>query len=405
MSTVSDTLSRDAAEQRIMEILYPPAGLIPNSREERAKVPRIMEAIDHLFAVVDGEELVKVYRGSDESRAITERALRLKKEGKTEADIAAILGLSLSAVHNRIGRALYGPQRSQTANSPGAPVGQENSWNPYDNGRIVIGKKPVPQQEDIRINSLQGSLQNVSVRFGLPKPAELRSAADHIAEANEKVGDADPTEAQISGPVRTSPDATLRNVADHFRDGTEMVGDADPVGAQPEIEQVSGPAAALQEEPKPAENPTLRESRIVEESKTVQAAKKLPKIPHGEDDFILSERAVGKKFREIHDSLAAKGITCTLDDVIARFHQVNGCRKQEEKKKQEELPIPKPEQPKAAKPTTEDERYQTLLDMKIERLSYTNTTTQIAEKLSCPGNVWTEDMVLERQKKIHGGKA
>jgi len=63
---------------------------------------------------------------------------------------------------------------------------------------------------------------------------------------------------------------------------------------------------------------------------------------------------------------------------------------------------PKPAPAQEAKPLTNEERRQTLLDMKIERLSYTNTAAQIAEKLSVPGDVWTEGMVNERMQKIRG---
>ena len=50
------------------------------------------------------------------------------------------------------------------------------------------------------------------------------------------------------------------------------------------------------------------------------AAARAPKIPHSEDEFILTERAVGRKFREIHEALEAKGIKCKLDDVITRHY-------------------------------------------------------------------------------------
>jgi len=308
MSTPSDILSREAAEQRIMEVLYPPAGLIPNSREERAKVPRIMEAIDHLFAVVNGEELVKVYRGSEESRAITERALQLKKQGKTEADIASILGLTLSAVHNRIGRALYGPQRSQTANSPGAPASPEGPSSPGSAPQDVKTPADVSisyhQENDPDpsiVDALNGdpeSKDDGRTATNLPEtptPAEPRSAAEVTTETEKEV---------IS-------EATA-DVNVHERSSAE---------AQPEIEQVPGRAAALQEEPKPAENPIIQESQSAEESEEVRKPKKKPKIPHSEDEYILSERNAGKKFREIYGVLASRGIVCKVDDVVARYYQ------------------------------------------------------------------------------------
>jgi len=52
------------------------------------------------------------------------------------------------------------------------------------------------------------------------------------------------------------------------------------------------------------------------------AAVRTPKISHSEDEFILAERAGGKKFREIHETLQARGIKCKLDDVITRHYSL-----------------------------------------------------------------------------------
>ena len=52
------------------------------------------------------------------------------------------------------------------------------------------------------------------------------------------------------------------------------------------------------------------------------AAARSPKIPHSEDDFILKERAGGKKFREIHEALEARDIKCKLVDVITRHYSL-----------------------------------------------------------------------------------
>jgi len=112
--------------------------------------------------------------------------------------------------------------------------------------------------------------------------------------------------------AESAADETLRNV---------------PV-ASGEVQQKPEPDPCRQElqEAKPAQShdvPDL-EPKAPQNSKQVSsaAAARAPKIPHSEDDFILKERAGGKKFREIHEALQARGIKCELDDVIWRHNSL-----------------------------------------------------------------------------------
>ena len=108
-------------------------------------------------------------------------------------------------------------------------------------------------------------------------------------------------------------------------------------------------APALQEaKPKPAENPTIRDSLIVEKTEEVSTGGQIaepdkkvilpkaeskrqltpsqrghlvgPKIPHSEDPFIFNEKESGKTFGEIHKALIQKGHDCTVTDVAQRYY-------------------------------------------------------------------------------------
>jgi hypothetical protein len=85
------------------------------------------------------------------------------------------------------------------------------------------------------------------------------------------------------------------------------------------------------------------------------AAARAPKIPHSEDEFILKERASGRKFREIHEALEARGIKCKLDDVISRHYsllkkdldspKVEGKASERQQSQTEPTPASEPIQP------------------------------------------------------------
>jgi len=107
-----------------------------------------------------------------------------------------------------------------------------------------------------------------------------------------------------------APDETLRNVP----------------AASSEVQQKPKTAPCRQElqKTKPVQSHEAQDLGTLapKNSKQVSpaAAARAPKIPHSEDDFILQERAGGKKFREIHEALQARGIKCKQDDVIVRHY-------------------------------------------------------------------------------------
>lgn len=62
------------------------------------------------------------------------------------------------------------------------------------------------------------------------------------------------------------------------------------------------------------ELPVAPSSKVTEKPKNPR----YPKIPHSEDELIMKLRDEGKLFKEIRDTLQAKGIVCEIDDVCAR---------------------------------------------------------------------------------------
>jgi hypothetical protein len=72
--------------------------------------------------------------------------------------------------------------------------------------------------------------------------------------------------------------------------------------------------------------PTLTPKRSRDLTPSEAGKVKGPRIPHGEDEFIFSERSDGKKFPEIRAALAERGISCTDTDVASRYYQVKADR-------------------------------------------------------------------------------
>jgi hypothetical protein len=125
-----------------------------------------------------------------------------------------------------------------------------------------------------------------------------------------------------------------------------------------EIARVTAPPALQEAELQQSGNQTIQQNQIVEKVEEAQPAGpklsisiptgKTPKIPHSEDEFILAERDSGKTFREVHEALQAKRISCHLDDVTARYH--NAKKKHGEKTaRPEKLTQNVVERPKAPK--------------------------------------------------------
>jgi len=270
--------SREMAERNIIEILYP-GGLIPY--EERRKLPEIERTINHLLQVVEGHLGKRRELTPEENEAVNVEIIRLKNGGATELTIAKKVGLTVAGVHNRI---LRHRRRMQKKNSSRVPAGREDpapgSQAPHD-AKAGVQERVVQHQKEEK----DGCYTTNS------RATAHRSAAEpiHRAETPQNVPE---MLSEVPQKMKTAP-------------------------GQLELHE-AGPAQSHSAQDL---EPTV--SKIAEQVvPAAAAAARAPKIPHSEDEFILTERAGGKKFRLIHGALRARGIKCKLDDVIARHHSL-----------------------------------------------------------------------------------
>jgi len=163
--------------------------------------------------------------------------------------------------------------------------------------------------------------------------------------------------------AEAAADETLRNVPATSSEAQQKP-EPDPCGQE------------LQEaKPAQSHDDQDREPKAPQNSKQVSSAAtaRAPKIPHSEDEFILTERAGGKKFREIHEALQAKGIKCELDDVIWRHSSLlknvkDGIEAESkapelQQSQAEPAPASAPIQPTASKVSTSPEDLKWILDL------------------------------------------
>jgi hypothetical protein len=186
------------------------------------------------------------------------------------------------------------------------PSGQARTpeWYKERNARIyrIMAENPgMPAREVARLAGVSdGVVKNLS-RKQLHL-AETRKQ-DHIVESDEMVERGNTT----LGPVRTSSETTQGSL---------------------KVEKNEGD--------------TLQEAKPEQIESSIEPAKiKGPRIPRTEDNWIVEERGGGKTFREIHEALQARGITCTINDVMARFYDAKRKREQSAAgKKSPQTPTP-----------------------------------------------------------------
>lgn len=369
--------ARAMAEQAILKILWPPDGKF--SWEDRFKVADVERALKNLLDAVEKEPVQPNPAGNE---AISQKMADLKALGYSETQIARQMGYTPNAVHKRLD-GLKKRMQKQTANSPGVPVAEEAHSSP---GGI---------QQDVKTDTAEPVRTGSEIPFschhenGRVDPAALRSAApDQFVEANKMIADADPTESKPP-----ADDATLRNI--------------ERVEQGQEVEQVSGRANLQDAKPERSGKPQDLEQ------KQIPKPEKVP-LTDEQKAEIWELHEKGLKNCEIADRLGIRNMSQIQGIIVGRKRKESAYAVQPSdtsakptrdvmllQQSTEGLQA-KREPAQDTKPLTNEERRQTLLDMKIERLSYTNTVAQIAEKLSVPGDVWTEDMVDKRLQKVRG---
>jgi len=354
--------SKFPGEVDIFRVIYP-GGLIPVERMDC--IPAMRSHISKLLALASGQAQPRRPIEAGESRALNEKIEYLKEMPKedgstrTWAEIARALnaGLDRESCRKRyqawkVQRQLkdYAALRSAAGmreaavSDAAAPVAtQEHSSNqaPQEFEQVsrpaaVLQERPKPGENRVipESNNTEESKEvpankwdPANGRGPLPESTKeeiLRRYDNHwgAKEISSSMGlDGRRVQGIISGSrlskrrekgAKSAPDETLRNVPP----------------ASSEVQQKPETASCRQElqEAKPAQSHDAQVlgPKAPQNSKQVSsaAAVQAPKIPHSEDEFILKERAGGKKFREIHEALQARGIECKLDDVIWRHNSL-----------------------------------------------------------------------------------
>ena len=237
------------------------------------------------------------------------------------------------------------PENNNTEESKEVPA---NKWDP-GNGR---GPLPESTKEEIlkRYDNHLGA-KEISSSMGLDgRRVQGIISGSRLSKRKEK-------------GAKSAPDETLRNVP--------------PASSEVQQKPETAPCQQELKDAKPEQSHDAQGPgpKAPQNSKQVSsaAAARAPKIPHSEDEFILKERAGGKKFREIYEALQARGTKCELDDVIWRHNsllkKVQGGLDAESKAPElqqtqaEPAPASAPIQPTASKVSTSPEDLEWILDL------------------------------------------
>jgi|GEM_PF-1705479 len=253
---------------------------------------------------------------------------------------------------NQLAAAMNGEQNDAPAAGKAARTPE---WYAARNERIyrIMDENPeAPARELARLAGVsEGVIKNLSRKI---HPRNVRRPengnGDHIVEADEMIMiELKPIEKAEHTQAGVADEATTRNsrIVEKTEEAqiqlrpekAETPADQGPKNA--EIPQES--SSNLPETPAQDQTPTVRESRNVEKISTVLDVANGPKIPHSEDDFIISQRESGKKFAEILAALQKKGIVCSHKDVENRYYIERGRRNKPENGK----PLPRTDKPQS----------------------------------------------------------
>ena len=352
------TAQKFPGEADIFRVIYP-GGLIPVERLD--SIPEMRSHINALLALASGQARPRGSTGTKEDQALNEKIAYLKETPKEDGttrswpEIARTLnaGLSRESCRRRYKewkrqQGLKLTDRAALRSAAGAenevPSDAAASVNVNERSPEKVqpeieqvarpaaalqeGPEPDENQAVRGINETEGSVEVPANKWDpgkgegpLPESTkeEILKRYDNHLDAKEISSSMGLEGRRVQGVItgsrlskrkgkgaESAPDETLRNV---------------PV-ASIEVQQKPETAPCRQElqDVKLAQSHDAQvlETKAPQNSKQVSsaAAALAPKIPHSEDDFILKERAGGKKFREIHEALQARGIKCELDDVI-----------------------------------------------------------------------------------------
>jgi len=351
-------------EADIFRVIYP-GGLIPVERMD--SIPAMRSHINALLALASGQARPRGSTGAKEDQALNENIAYLKETPKEDGttrswpEIARTLNAGLSRescrrrykewkrqqglkLTDRAALRSAAEREDTTASEAVAPLAilehsSEKAQQEFEQVvRPAAALQEVPKPDENQAvpesNETEESKEVPANKWDpgngegpLPESTKeeiLKRYDNHLGakEISSSMGlDGRRVQGIISGSrlskrkgkgAETAPDETLRNVP----------------AASSEVQQKPETAPCRQQlqEAKPAQSHEAQvlEPKDTKNSKQVSraAAALAPKIPHSEDEFILEERAGGKKFREIHEALQARGVDCKLDDVIWRHNSL-----------------------------------------------------------------------------------
>ncbi len=247
---------------------------------------------------------------------------------------------------NQLAAAMNGEQNAM----PTGSNARTPEWYAARNERIYRTMDEHPNAPAREIARLAGVSEGVIKNLGRRRLRAKIDSGDHVVEADEMIliglkpiEKAEPAQAGVADEATTRNSRIVEKIEEaqiQLRpEKAETPADQGPKNA--EIPQES--SSNLPETPAQDQTPTVRESRNVEKISTVLDVANGPKIPHSEDDFIISQRESGKKFAEILAALQKKGIVCSHKDVENRYYIERGRRNKPENGK----PLPRTDKPQS----------------------------------------------------------
>jgi len=382
------------SEAEIFRLFYPD-GHIPV--EHLGNLSEMRSHVSALLALASGRPGPKIQRkilSREGSQAINQQIAHLKDTPKedgrmrTWSEIALMVGWGISenACHKRYRAWKKQLKRQQQTDRAAlrSAAGTEEAAIPEAADTMAVQERSSDQvqQEFEQVARPAAALQE------RPEPDENQAIPENnIAKGSEEVATTKRDPGNREGPLpdgrRVQGIITGSRLSKRKGKGAEAASDEtlrNVPAASSEVQQKPKTAPCRQDlqETKPAQSHEAQdlEPKAPQNSKQVSStaaarAPKIPKIPHSEDEFILMERAGGKKFREIHEALEAKGIKCKLVDVITRHYSLlkkaqDGPRAESETPKLQQsqtVPAPVSEPIQQAPPGISPEDLKWILDL------------------------------------------
>ena len=407
------------SEAEIFRLFYPD-GHIPV--EHLANLSEMRSHVSALLSLASGRPGPKIQRkilSREGSQAINQQIAHLKDTPKedgrmrTWSEIALMVGWGISenACHKR-----YRAWKKQLKRQQQTDRAALRSAAGTEEAAIPGASKPLAVQEHSLDQSQQEFEQVARPDAALqerPEPDENQAIPkNNIAKGSEEVAATkrDPGNGEGPLPDGRRVQGIITGSKLSKRKGKNPKPASDEAlrsvrAASSEVQQKPETAPCRQEiqETKPVQSHEVQDLETLDpkNSKQVSSAStvRVPKIPHSEDDFILKERAGGKKFREIHEALEAKGIKCKLVDVITRHYSLlkkaqDGPRAESETpelQQSQTVPAPVSEPTTPAPPGVSPEELKWILDLAEKDWS----AEEISQELSQNGVSLSAEQVAE----------